>query len=535
MKTIKIKGDYLENLRRAKPTAYKKTIKPPKGSMSAPKLVEYEIPPVNTDIQFGNILPSFSLSKHVGLAAMDMRDIPEIFDWRHTYPSDDKEIRRKKTMISKPGNQALCGSCWAISGAEIIADNFVVSNIVEWIPNLSTTWSLIAYPQNQCKGGNPAVLFNDVAYGGIVSNHCVDYSWCLKNEICNGSALQHFDTTQKNEAVSSLNSLIPTSKGCYNSTNKRLVYYIDPEPKTIFIGAPGITKENIASIVKKQIYTRGPVLGGFIVYKNFMNGAFTKTNKGVYLENATYDSDGNILDWENPKEYAGAHAVSIIGWGIAKNILTNKDKREDVHYWYCRNSWKDTWGDKGYFKMAMYPWNNIAQFENQVVVMNDKGGSQKAGGIVFVSASKKPVEKKLPQLPERYTEVEKMEDSSYYLNEPRYKPSVGSKDDDSKDDNPGDDNPGDQPNNSGEKKIPYLKVFLIILGIGIFALLVFLTVKFIKEKRGGKSRVRKASTRVSPKVMTPKVRPVVSRKVMTPTVSSKAKSGVSPRKPGYYP
>lgn len=57
----------------------------------------------------------------------------------------------------------LCGSCWAISAAGIVADNHVVSETVNWKPDLSTTWCLSCYPQSQCQGGNPALLYEDIA------------------------------------------------------------------------------------------------------------------------------------------------------------------------------------------------------------------------------------------------------------------------------------------------------------------------------------------------------------------------------------
>jgi hypothetical protein len=448
---VQIKGNYLQSLKNAQPTVHTITTQPPKGSMSSPSTVHHELPPINTDIQFSSVLPVFKHSEHQGLSAMDARHIPDIFDWRHDYSTDNMGIRRKKTLITKPGNQALCGSCWAISGAGIISDNFVVSDVVDWVPNLSTTWSLMAYPQNQCKGGNPAVLFNDVAKGGITSDHCVDYSWCIENDICNGSALKHFDASKQASAIGSLNSLIPKSPGCYYSNGEHYLYYIDPNPKTIFIGSPGVTKNNIVLTVKKQIFTKGPVMGGFIVYKNFMPGTFTKSSSEVYFEDATYNSEGNITDWKNPKEWAGSHAISIVGWGVAKNTQY-KNKRENVPYWYCRNSWKDTWGDGGYFKMAMYPWNKISQFESQVTVADEQGNKHIGGGIVFIQASKKPKKKTLPQLQTHFANTKKIHKKSYYTSDPKIRPPV--------------------PSRSTHKRI-FVIVFVISFVVGLFFLILW--------------------------------------------------------------
>ena len=37
----------------------------------------------------------------------------------------------------------------------------------------------------------------------------------------------------------------------------------------------------------------------------------------------------------------GGHAIKIIGWGNDNGI----------DYWLCVNSWGDSWGDKGTFKI----------------------------------------------------------------------------------------------------------------------------------------------------------------------------------------
>ena len=162
--SITLKQDYNKGLRMAKPTVLgKTTVKPPRGSLGAISNIPSQIiPPLNTNIQF-SILPQFKLSAHPGLAAIDKTKIPEEFNWR-------ENGGKKRKLISTPGNQMLCGSCWAISAAGIVADNHVVSGNVDWKPDLSTTWCLACYPQLQCQGGNPAKLYQDISEHGIATN-----------------------------------------------------------------------------------------------------------------------------------------------------------------------------------------------------------------------------------------------------------------------------------------------------------------------------------------------------------------------------
>ena len=411
--SLTIPGIYLQRLRNAKPEII---THPQRGGNNSQKSLDNSpliIPPINTDIRFVNILRHYDASKDNIMRGVTTEPVtlPGVFDWGHENSTDTEEIKKKKTMIVKPGNQGLCGSCWAISVANAVSDNFVVSGVVNWIPNLSTTWALSTYPQGKCNGGNPSVLIEDISRGGISSNHCVDYSWCLKNDLCNGSSTQHFDAMAKAQAI---NNSVPQS-GCYYNTEHSL-YFIEPNAASIFIGANGVTEQNISTIVKTHILTKGPVIGGYIIFNNFMPGNFSRTG-GVYLENAVYDYPGKIQFSQtqaSSNTYKGAHAVSIIGWGIARGIVTdNQGTLSDVPYWYCRNSWTSTWGDNGYFKIAMYPWNRISQFDKVVVIQDQSGNNIQCGGIVMFEAKRKPTKKLLGMIPNSENS-KKLKDNEFY-------------------------------------------------------------------------------------------------------------------------
>lgn len=44
------------------------------------------------------------------------------------------------------------------------------------------------------------------------------------------------------------------------------------------------------------------------------------------------------------------HATNVVGWGI--------EAFSGVEYWIMRNSWGDTWGEKGYMKLEIIPYNH---------------------------------------------------------------------------------------------------------------------------------------------------------------------------------
>jgi C1A family cysteine protease len=444
----------------------------------------------NTNIDFTKlqtIQPSKVIS---GLS--DITTIPENFTWRYD--------QTKGGAITTPGNQGLCGSCWAISSAGIISDNFVVSglnidqNNKKFKPDLSTTWILINYPQQRCGGGNPSIALQQIVNssrqyptGGLVSNRCIDYSWCMTRQECNGNAKKHMEA---NPVL--LNTLIPQNAGCYDANVKHYLFKLLKDPITVAIGQQ-LDKQNPNNVIKSQdwnkykldikkhIYTKGPVLGGFLVFKNFMNGAWAKTkpNKGIYLEKGVYQSinkidfNDNQIDSSN---FVGSHAVAIIGWGKENNVETSPGKKETVEYWYCRNSWTEKWGDGGYFKIAMFPHNQLSQFD-KIVQINSKNGKKQAGGIVMIEATQKPTLKKLDKVNVKPGIVPNtIKDKSYYsknasdniIGKPQKNP----------------DNNGNDNGNSFNKYIYIFLVILLLILLGIF--IYFYTKKGKKGKRSKK-------------------------------------------------
>jgi hypothetical protein len=381
---------------------------------------DFVLPPLNTHITFLNHADPYSDEDHLDLhhsysiatASSLSEELPDTYDWRKVYPQDDSEREKKKKHISPPDNQYLCGSCWAISTAGVIGDAFVVAGLVDWTPEISTTWALTCYSQNKCDGGNPTALLKAISRGsGIPSKHCLDYSWCVNNLNCNGQAVKHF-------MVKNLSSLVPGQCGCYYGGSKvrHYMYSIDKKVRVVAIDNGATTTANLRDTVRKHIYTRGPVLVGYFVMKNFSSGYFTEINGGVYFERANY-VPGSTLTFSDSEvggyNYKGSHAVAIIGWGVAKNILYDNDKRGDVPYWYCRNSWGSKWGaDNGYFKMAMYPYNKLSQFGKIVDIVDGQNQTHRCGGIITFTVSEPPKKAVLQSLTSAPSSL--LRDKNYY-------------------------------------------------------------------------------------------------------------------------
>lgn len=373
---------------------------------------ELVIPPLNTDVQFAKSLPVYK-KKFSGFGSVNKSKIPKNFSWTIFSPADNDDILKKKLLIGPVMDQQACGSCWAFSVSSAMSDCLVVSGAVDWSPYISPTFCMAGYPQGRCSGGFPAKLALDIESYGVGDQSCLDYSWCDNYSSCNiRDSSKHFQI----DSVE-LSRRIP-NRGCFFSSDK-YIYYLDRGTNTFSI-TTNTPIDMYRDIVCEHILEYGPVIGGYAVLTNFLDGKFTQLNGGVYFDRADYaniKSDGTIPFSDNiksPRNCAGFHAVSIVGWGVAENIQYENNKIGDVPFWYCRNSWGTKWGDKGFFKIAMYPFNQTSQFD-KVVSMSYKGGIVSIGGLVMIRATRPPIIKTLDEIHLKYKKtIKPMEPEEFY-------------------------------------------------------------------------------------------------------------------------
>jgi len=279
--------------------------------------------------------------------------LPE--NWNNYTPdkTDTDTMKRLKANTIRPVNQGLCGSCYAVSISTTISDNFLFGMKLKHNPFLSPMYILSCLPDNaQCKGGNPSLVLDDITNkGGLPSNCSQDYyKLCDANKGCNGKGENHLDKKKDNPESSKtpdeiMEEMIPKCGHCEGDIPK--MYKI--KNKTLTTSVP---------FIKTHLMQFGAVIGGFVVYANFIhadntNGIFSST-KGIYIHSVNYVTDKTI----NRDDILGGHAISIVGWGVEKDVTAvinnNTYVYPKVEYWVCRNSWSANWGEKGYFKYAMY-------------------------------------------------------------------------------------------------------------------------------------------------------------------------------------
>ena len=342
---------------------------------------------MNTDIDF-SMIPPLEIILTPSLKNNLFSSAVEFFSWAIVTSNDTKEIREIKNLITIPQNQHNCGCCYAMTVATCINDVFVVSGL-KWNPEISTTYLMQNFNtlngnlvQNKCQGGNPGILLSAIEKSnGVASNRCVDYSWCISNNICVKNENKELQGSKLRDY---LNTLI-TPKGCFFVNRNTRPF--GPGPKGIQGIEPIIRNvykiknvrtvkykdnsypEMISDILKKIIFENGPIIMSFFVHSNFNStfGDYSKLN-GIYFYNGNYNHSEKEKFYKKRPLPNNKHAVVIVGWGITYVDIDNNGNKKNIPYWHCRNTFGPEWGDKGYFKFAMYPYNK------EIIEVGNLGG-----------------------------------------------------------------------------------------------------------------------------------------------------------------
>lgn len=234
----------------------------------------------------------------LGLSTISLQDTSEIpesdsFSISEADLPENFDSREKWPECIHPiRNQGHCGSCWAHGASEVLSDRFCIASEGKVNVVLSPQDMVSCdYFDHGCNGGILTASWLYLRLFGIVTDECKPYT--------SGNG--------KVESCPLFKSKCSNESAVYKKYKAKNFYYL-----------PTINK------IKQNISEKGPIETGFMVYDDFMS-----YKGGVYKR-----TDGARL--------LGGHAVKIIGWG----------KEGETEYWIVANSWAETWGEKGYFKIA---------------------------------------------------------------------------------------------------------------------------------------------------------------------------------------
>ncbi|KAM3934537.1 dipeptidyl peptidase 1 [Leptodactylus fuscus] len=197
-------------------------------------------------------------------------------------------------FVSPVRNQGSCGSCYSFATMGMLESRIRVMTKLQQQPILSPQQVVSCSNYSQgCDGGFPYLISGKYIQDfGIVEES--DFPYTATDSPC----------TPKDNAYRYYSSEYHYVGGFYGGCNEALMKY--------------------------ELILGGPLAVAFEVYDDFM-----------YYKGGIYHHTG-LQDKFNPFQITN-HAVLLVGYGV--------DSTTGEKYWIVKNSWGESWGEKGYFRI----------------------------------------------------------------------------------------------------------------------------------------------------------------------------------------
>jgi len=259
----------------------------------------------------GYLAPVLEKTQFLGLT------VPDSFDVRTAWPNC-------AAITGHVRDQSSCGSCWAFGSTEAFNDRHCIStgdaktffsaeDTNACCSGLTCSFSM------GCNGGQPSGAWNWFHKVGVSSGG--DFADVGKGTSCKPysmvSCAHHVAPPAGMVACDTVPSY--STPKCTSTCSES--GYTNLYAKDKHFATSSYSVKTVANI-QQELMTKGTVSVAMTVYEDFE--AYTT---GVY-QHVT----GKSL---------GGHAIKMIGWGVDNG----------TPYWTCVNSWNDSWGEKGTFRI----------------------------------------------------------------------------------------------------------------------------------------------------------------------------------------
>lgn len=257
--------------------------------------------------------PEWAINLHPKDTKYTSADFPENFDARTNWPECN-------SVINHVRDQSNCGSCWAHGTTEALNDRKCIASGGSFTTLLSTADTTgccnFAHCFSMgCNGGQVGTPWNWFMSEGVVTGG--DYG---DTSLCYAYTFEECAHHVSSETLPSCDDAAGSAPTCPKScpSNTSIDWKSDRHTADSSYGFRSV------DAIKADIYQYGSVTAAFTVYEDFLT-----YQSGVYQHQS-----GSQL---------GGHAIKTIGWGT----------EDGQDYWLCVNSWNNTWGDEGTFKILM--------------------------------------------------------------------------------------------------------------------------------------------------------------------------------------
>jgi len=216
----------------------------------------------------------------------------------------DASVKYANCSTNTIVDQGSCSSSWAISAARTMSDRYCIAtgNSLSFSPQ----WMVDCHnEQLECRGGFGDKAFEDLKKYGVATEKCVPYTGVADK--CPFKCIDGSDP----EVYKLKTAYSPYKKGDTTATMQ---------------------------MIQQDILLYGPVTAGLWTFHDFR------------------DYQGGVYEHKSSTGVIAQHTVRIVGWGV--------DADTKKPYWKVANSWGESWGENGYFRILRG--SNECAMEDQV-------------------------------------------------------------------------------------------------------------------------------------------------------------------------
>lgn len=243
--------------------------------------------------------------------------IPESFDVRTNWPECS-------AITGRVRDQSSCGSCWAFGSTEAFNDRYCISTgdattVFSAEDTAACCTGRVCQFSMGCNGGQPAGAWNWFTSAGVSSGG--DYADVGTGTTCKPysmvSCAHHVEPTNGMPACDDVPSY--STPKCTNYCSESS--YAVPYNKDKHFASSSYSVNGVENM-QLEMMEKGTISVALSVYEDFES-----YTSGVYQHLTG--------------KYLGGHAIKMVGWGVDNG----------VPYWTCVNSWNDSWGEEGTFRI----------------------------------------------------------------------------------------------------------------------------------------------------------------------------------------
>lgn len=243
-------------------------------------------------------------------------DIPESFDVRTAWPECS-------AITGRVRDQSSCGSCWAFGSTEAFNDRYCIATgdttkIFSPEDTNACCSGLVCSFSMGCNGGQPSGAWNWFTKTGVSTGG--DYADIGSGTTCKPYSMQscahHVEPPPGMVSCDTLDYKTPKCTSTCSESAYGIPYAKDKHFATSSYSVRGV--ENM----QRELMEKGSLSVALSVYEDF-----------EYYTGGVYQHVTG--------KYLGGHAIKMIGWGVDNG----------TPYWTCTNSWNDSWGEQGTFRI----------------------------------------------------------------------------------------------------------------------------------------------------------------------------------------